>query len=270
MLRRGLNYVTENVVPSQKKLKELYAVYIKGESGTFVCDICFERRYEMYHVQLNSCEHGACLDCLANYIDNRLNQSEVEFSCPFNDDCAKIDENSLELVVNRGGVELREKLEAQRLRNALLSLTDIMECPSEECSNIVETEHKLVESQFADPKYRGPLKTTVLRVMRFHPAKKYKFKAGEDMRKFTCGNCFKSYCFVCKRSWSRGQHSHDQISCEAYDRKLHNWGKREDKRERETKNHIAKFSTGKNKIYTSCPNCKRQIERNGKAQQHSV
>lgn len=230
---------------------QFYVLRLRRENE---CQICFEEFFNNEFAKFTNCDHGACFSCLREYIEAELDQAEVEFKCPFDPDHLNLSDADVERIMRRAPAALKEKLNRRRLRHALNSLVDVMECPSAQCSNVVYSDFRLVEANFRrnfrERAFRGPLR-------------RYKVKGGVDLRKFTCEDCRQEFCVLCKRPWSRGRYKHDQLSCDRYIKKFKEWRAEQVALEKRTMQHLARYSSGDKKKYVTCRNCNSTIEKNG-------
>lgn len=98
------------------------------------CPICYYEK-DLYELE---CSHEYCEDCLVNYIDDKINDSEYEIKCPKTYCNYVIPYNMIENLT-KSNLNIIKKLDKNILKNAVYSSENLKFCPK--CENVCEKEY---------------------------------------------------------------------------------------------------------------------------------
>lgn len=135
------------------------------ESSTFTCEICIEPTLSVKKFKNNDeCFHSFCVDCFAKYIEVKVEDNVASIKCPALDCNHLLDPLICQTIIS---VELFNKW-CDLLCDSSLLVLDRCYCPYQNCSALVINE------------------------------------CGGTVKKSTCPNCKKLFCYTCQVPWHAG------------------------------------------------------------------
>ncbi|KAJ4956820.1 hypothetical protein NE237_013603 [Protea cynaroides] len=139
----------------------------KEEDSSFTCEICIEPLPQNKKFKnKKGCVHPFCLDCIAKYIEVKVEDHITEVKCP-GLNCKKLlDPLSCRSILTP---QLFEKW-CDVLCNSAVLKFDRVYCPSSDCLTLILNECK------------------------------------DNIRRTMCPNCKNFFCFNCKHPWHAGSH----------------------------------------------------------------
>jgi len=128
-------------------LKNEKKIEIKKEPEIKECEICLGELTNTYKLD---CKHSFCRDCLEEYINNKINNSEIRnIPCPNGKDkCAYVFKDLIiDKLVNKLNMERYKKF---KRRNELTKIKGVILCPIPDCESFAIIDKNLITQQYLD------------------------------------------------------------------------------------------------------------------------
>ncbi|CAJ1975713.1 unnamed protein product [Sphenostylis stenocarpa] len=155
---RILNFTPANTSFGKRKK-------FKGESSNsvpFVCEICIETKTSNDAFSINGCCHVYCNNCVALYVESKLEDNVVNISCPVPRCRGLLEAEDCRLILTP---EILDRW-GKALCEAVISVDEKFYCPFPDCSTLLIREGK-----------------------------------DEGIRESECPNCRRLFCALCTVPW---------------------------------------------------------------------